>query len=111
MAGSFLAPFLYGLYSKHISRAAVACCFIWACFLEITQLFISLEMISVAGSPLLSFVFRNSLYSGVFAMVGGLVIVPIVTALTRKGIPDNTDEIFNCYHEQRTVEVMDNLGD
>ena len=111
LAGSFLAPFLYGLYTKFVSKAAVACCFIWACLLEITQLFVSLEMINVSGSALLSFVFRNSLYSGVFAMVGGLVIVPIVTALTRGGIPKNAEEIFGCYHEHRTVEVMDNLGD
>ena len=111
LAGSFLAPFLYGLYTKHVSKASVACCFIWASCLEILQLFISLGMIDVSGSALLGFVFRNSLYSGVFAMVGGLIIVPIVTALTRKGIPDSVDEIFSCYHQQRTVEVTDNLGD
>lgn len=110
LAGSFLAPFLYGLYTKHVSRPAVACCFIWASFLEIMQLFISLGMLDVSGSALLSFVFRNSLYSGVFAMVGGLVIVPIVTSLTRSAIPDNTEEIFSCYASQRTVGITDNLG-
>ena len=110
LAGSFLAPFLYGLYTKHVSRVAVACCFIWASCLEILQLFISLGMLDVSGSALLSFVFRNSLYSGVFAMVGGLVIVPIVTALTRGAIPDNTEEIFSCYKSQRTVGITDNLG-
>ena len=110
LAGSFLAPFLYGLYTKYVSRPAVACCFIWASFLEIMQLFISLGMLDVSGSALLSFVFRNSLYSGVFAMVGGLVIVPIVTSLTRSAIPDNTEEIFSCYASQRTVGITDNLG-
>ena len=111
LAGSFLAPFMYGLYTKHVSRVAVACCFIWATCLEILQLFISLGMLDVSGSALLAFVFRNSLYSGVFGMVGGLVIVPIVTALTRKAIPDNTEEIFSCYKPRRTVGIADNLGE
>ena len=44
-------------------------------------------------------------------MVGGLVIVPIVTALTRKAIPDNTEEIFSCYKPRRTVGIADNLGE
>ena len=110
LAGSFLAPFLYGLYTKHVSKVAVACCFIWATCLEILQLFISLGMLDVSGSALLGFVFRNSLYSGVFAMVGGLIIVPIVTALSARAIPKNTDEIFSCYDSKRTVGITDNLG-
>ena len=110
LAGAFLAPFLYGLYSKRVSSASVAVSFIWGIGLEIVQLLISLNVISVAGSPLLSFVFRNSLYSGVFAMVGGLVIVPLVSAFTKGSRPENVDAIFSCYDENKTVGITDNLG-
>ena len=110
LAGAFLAPFLYGLYSKKTSKAAVAVCFIWGVGLEVIQLLISLKALDVAASPLLSFVFRNSLYSGVFAMVGGLIIVPIVSALSRKTVPAGVEQMFECYNDRTTVGITDNLG-
>ena len=110
LAGAFLAPFMYGLYFKGTSRAAVAVSFIWGTGLEIIQLLISMKVISVAGNHLLSFVFRNSLYSGVFAMVGGLVIVPVVSVLTKKSCPKNVDRIFACYDVNNTVGIVENLG-
>ena len=110
LAGAFLAPFLYGLYSKKISKAAVAASFIFGVGLELVQLAVSLGWISVSGIPVLSFVFTNSLYSGVFAMVGGLVIVPIVSLLTKKTVPEGVDKMFECYNDTKTVTVTDSLG-
>ena len=110
LAGAFLAPFLYGLYSKKTSKAAVAVCFVWGVGLEVVQLLVSLKALSVAGSPLLAFVFKNSLYSGVFAMVGGLIIVPIVSALRRKSVPAGVEQMFECYNDRTTVGITDNLG-
>ena len=110
LAGSFIAPFLYGLYTKKTTRASVVASFIWGVCLEVVQLFVSLGVISVANIPLLKFVFTNSLYSGVFAMVGGLILVPIVSALTQKTLPDGVDAIFECYNDTRTVEITDSLG-
>ena len=110
LAGAFLAPFLYGLYSKKTSKAAVAVCFIWGVGLEVIQLLVSLKAVSVAASPLLAFVFKNSLYSGVFAMVGGLIIVPIISALSRKTVPAGVEQMFECYNDRTTVGITDNLG-
>ncbi|MCF0121503.1 MAG: sodium:solute symporter, partial [Oscillospiraceae bacterium] len=110
LAGAFLAPFLYGLYSRRISRAAVCVSFVWGVGLETVQLLISMGAISVSGSALLSFVFRNSLYSGVFAMVGGLIIVPIVSELTGRSRPANTDEVFACYDRTMNVDITEHLG-
>ena len=110
LAGAFLAPFLYGLYSKKISKAAVAASFIFGVGLELVQLAVSLGWISVSEIPVLSFVFTNSLYSGVFAMVGGLVIVPIVSLLTKKTVPEGVDKMFECYNDTKTVTVTDSLG-
>ncbi len=111
LAGAFLAPFLYGLYWKGVTKPAVVCSFIFGVGLEIVQLLISVNVFSVADVPVLSFVFTNSLYSGVFAMVGGLVLVPIVSLLTRKAKPDDVDEKFRCYEMTKVVEITDSLGD
>ncbi len=110
LAGAFLAPFLYGLYWKGVTKAGVAASFIFGVSMELFQLLVSLGWVPLAGVPVLSFVFQNSLYSGVFAMLGGLVIVPIVSLLTQKTKPANTEEIFKCYNQTATVDVTDSLG-
>jgi SSS family solute:Na+ symporter len=67
--------------------------------LDIVQLCISVGWLSVKGIPVLDFVFSNSLYSGVFAMVGGLVLVPIVSLLTQKTLPADVDGKFRCFNK------------
>lgn len=95
LAGAFLAPFLYGLYWKKTTKISVGVCFAYGVIVELFQLIISLGYLDVSGNAVLGFVFKNSLYSGVFAMVGGLIIVPIVSLFTQKSIKNETDEIFN----------------
>jgi SSS family solute:Na+ symporter len=110
LAGAFLAPFLYGLYWKKTTKLSAAVCFVWGVGLEVVQLLVSLKVLDVSGSAFFSFVFNNSIYSGVIAMVGGLVIVPVVSLLSRKTCPKNTEEMFSCYQANRTVGITDNLG-
>ena len=109
LAGAFLAPFLYGLYWKKTTKAAVVTSFIFGTGLEIVQLLISIGLFTPT-TPVLSFVFTNSLYSGVFAMVGGLILVPIVSLLTQKTLPKNIDEKFSCYDTKVTTKVTNSLG-
>ena len=110
LAGAFLAPFLYGLYCKKITRAAVAASFVFGTGLEIVQLCISVGWLSVRGVPVLEFVFTNSLYSGVFAMLGGLVLVPIVSLFTQKTLPDGIEEKFSCYEQTVVTKQKVSLG-
>ena len=109
LAGAFLAPFLYGLYCKKITRAAVVASFIFGTGLEIIQLCISVGWIKINGG-ILGFVFTNSLYSGVFAMLGGLILVPIVSLFTQKTLPHNVEEKFECYNATVVTNVKDSLG-
>ena len=111
LAGAFLAPFLYGLYYKKTSKAAVIACFIYGVGLEIIQLCVSLKWLDVSSNAVLNFVFTNSLYSGVFAMVGGLVLVPVISWITPKSRPKDVDKKFACYNDTKTVEITDSLGD
>ncbi|MBR2044384.1 MAG: sodium/solute symporter [Clostridia bacterium] len=110
LAGAFLAPFMYGLYWKKTTKAAVAASFIFGVGLEIIQLCVSLGWIKAAGIPVISFIFTNSLYSGVFAMVGGLILVPIVSLLTQKTLPEKVDEKFECYDHEVVTSKKQSLG-
>ncbi|MEE0946638.1 MAG: sodium:solute symporter [Acutalibacteraceae bacterium] len=110
LAGAFLAPFMYGLYCKKTTKAAVAVSFVFGVGIELIQLLIGMGIISVQGIPVISFVFTNSLYSGVFAMVGGLVLVPVVSLFTQKTLPENIDEKFSCYDESVVTNKKASLG-
>ncbi len=109
LAGAFLAPFLYGLYWKRTTKAAVAVCFVYGVGVEVIQLLVMSGVFTPTG--FLGFVFRNSLYSGVFAMVGGLVLVPLVSLITPRADRARVDSVFSCYDRPVTVEARDSLGE
>ena len=77
---------------------------------DIVQLVLMFTGTSLAAIPFIGFVFTNSLYSGVFAMVGGLILVPLVSAFTPKCDESKVNEVFTCYDSQVTVSVTDTLG-
>lgn len=103
LAGCFLAPFLYGLFWKKVTRPAV-----WASFA--TGLGITLSefvLTSVAhirfANPVLAYFFNSPINAGMLAMLVGLVVVPLVSLLTKKAVPEGVDAMFSCY--DRVVEV------
>lgn len=104
LAGSFLAPFMYGLYWKKTTRAAVWTSFGFGVGVTLIQLLKSLGIITLPGE-ILGFIFKTSLHSGVFAMVGGLVLVPIISLLTQKSKPQNVDSKFAGYDATVTVSA------
>jgi len=95
LAGSFLAPFFYGLYWKKASRASV-----WACFVSGVGITLGALLLTIAGvnksSEVLSFL-CSPINAGAIAMLLGFVIVPVVTALSKKLPSEKTDEMFSCY--------------
>ncbi len=93
LAGAFLAPFLYGLYMKKTTKAAVWVSFFWGVGIEVIQLLVMTGVISF-DSGILALIFRNSLYSGAFAMVSGLVLVPLVSLITKKPDSEAVNEMF-----------------
>ena len=88
LAGAFLAPFLYGLFSKKVTKASVWTCFIYGVGITVANIFLK---------------FMNPINCGALAMVGGLVIVPIVSLFTPKMKKDDVDQIFTCYDEKIQV--------
>ncbi len=110
LAGAFLAPFLYGLYWKKVTRPAVWASFGFGVGIMLTQLILSMCKL-IPQSGFIHFVFQNSLYTGVIAMLCGLVIVPIVSLCTQKKKPDSVDEIFSCYNKEVKVRAASSLED
>ena len=43
-------------------------------------------------------------------MVGGLILVPIVSLMTKKTLPGNVDEKFACYDVPVVTNKKDSLG-
>ncbi len=112
LAGAFLAPFMYGLYWKGITKASAVACFAWGCGVAVIQLFITLGGVDVSGwGPVLGYIFQSSINSGVVAMVGGLVIVPVVSLFTKKQDGEVVDRIFACYDETVTTTRKTSLED
>ncbi|MDO4503391.1 MAG: sodium:solute symporter [Coriobacteriia bacterium] len=92
LSGAFIGPYLWGLYSGKISRAAVWTSFIFAVCLTTGNMLIGLAGLTpalqgaVAGIPIVSWVFANGLNCGAFAMMASIVIVPLVSLFT-KAVP------------------------
>ena len=84
LAGAFLAPFMLGLYWRGVTPASVWACFAWGVGLTVVNMML--------GNSLL-----NPIDCGAVAMVGGFVIVFIVSQFTRKMNPSFVDDVFKCY--------------
>ena len=98
IAGAFLAPFLYGLYWKKTTVTACWACFIWGTGI-MTLNFIS----NTWGLFKFPAVMQSPINCGAVAMVGGLIIVPIVSLFTKKPDQKKVEDAFSCYEETVTV--------
>ena len=96
LAGAFLAPFLFGLYWKKTTKAAV-----WTSFLFSTVVMLSNILFSKYFPALL----RSPINAGAFCMLAGLILVPVVSLFTKKPAAAHVEEVFSCYDCNATKEV------
>ena len=101
LAGAFLAPFMYGLYWKGVTKAGV-----WASYITGVGITVVSLILSIAGKPIL-----NPINAGAVAIVAGLIVVPIVSVITPKMEKEKVDKIFACLDEKVTVSKKQSLGD
>ena len=102
LAGSFLAPFLYSLYWRKTTKASCIACFIWGSALMLANMFFKSSFPAVLQSPI---------NCGAFAMLGGMVIVPIVSAFTKKPSKEEVDSVFSCYDKKVLAPIKDVLSE
>lgn len=102
LAGAFLAPFLYGLYWKKATKAAV-----WTSFIFGSGLMI-LNMLFRSSFPVL---LQSPINAGAAAMLIGLVLVPTVSMFTRKPETKLIEDVFVCYDVKVYAKQKKILGD
>lgn len=102
LAGAFLAPFLYGLYWKKTTKTACYVSFFFG-----------------TGVMLLNMLFRSSfptllqspINAGAFAMLAGLIMVPVVSLFTKKPEKELVEETFACYNKKIEVPQKQSLSE
>ncbi len=102
LAGAFLAPFLYGLYWKGTTKAAC-----WTSFIFSTVVMLA-NCVARASFPA---ILQSPINAGAFCMIAGLIIVPIVSAFTRKPDADLVNNAFACYEHKVLVSQHRALGE
>ena len=106
LAGAFLAPFLYGLYWKRTSPAAV-----WASFIVGVGVMCGCMYGTFTGHTFLNPYFSSPINAGVLAMLLGLVVVPIVSVLTPVKNKEAVKGMFACYNRTVIVRASTSLRD
>lgn len=102
LAGSFLAPFLYGLYSKKATGAAAMTSFVLGTGIMTLNLF---------ARELFPATLQSPINCGAFVMLLGLIVVPLVSVFTRKPDKNEVEKMFSCYEERVSVPKREALGE
>ena len=102
LAGAFLAPFLYGLYWKRATTASVWASFVFSVVVMLTNMFVPEIFPPLLKSPI------NAV---VLCMIAGLIIVPVVSLLTKPPREEHLQQVFSCYDTKVVVSVTDAIGE
>lgn len=104
LAGAFLAPFIYGLFSKKVTKASV-----WACFISgvgitvlstvlFTQGFFPELQETLKGLPLN---LASPINWGAISMLFGLILMPIVSLFTKNKKQAEINQVFECFKKEK----------
>ncbi len=102
LAGAFLAPFLFGLYWKGTTKAAV-----WVNFVFSTVVMLANMLVRPSFPALL----QSPINAGAFCMLAGLIIVPVISLFTKKPDKDLVESAFACYNKEVMVHQSTSLSD
>ena len=100
LAGAFLAPFLYSLYWRGVTKTACTVNFLFSMIVMLANIFWRGSFPVCLQSPI---------NAGAFCMVAGMLIVPVVSFVTRKLDKTVVDGIFSCYERTVTVPVKNSI--
>ncbi len=95
LAGAFLAPYMYSLYFKWVTKAAVWASFVCGVGITVLNMFFNF--------------FSNTIVAGAVAMVAGLIVVPIVSLVTPKLNGQLVEDTFTCYDKTVVVSKKKSL--
>ena len=98
LAGAFLAPFMYGLYWKKVTKPAVWASFVSGVGITVANLFLE---------------FTSPINAGALAMIAGIIIVPVVSVITKNSQVEinRIENIFECYNVKITTKKSKQLSE
>ena len=102
LAGAFLAPFLFGLYWKRTSKLSV-----WVSFVFSTVVM----LLNIAAKDIFPAILQSPINAGVFCMLAGFVIVPVVSLVTKPPKKEYVENVFSCYDKKVVVSATDAIGE
>lgn len=104
LAGAFLGPYMIGLFSKKVTKAACWTSFVLGIGLTVTHMllfgfgfFPELKAEVAAMCPLN---LASPLNLGAGVMILSIIIVPVVSAFTKKPDRKLVDDVFECYTKE-----------
>ena len=107
MSGAFLGPFMLGLYWKRATKPAV-----WASFIFSVAANVTFMVFKLTGNvEMLPKLLQASSNVGVIAMLSGIVLVILISLLTKKPEDKVINEKFSCYEKQVTVKAKNSLSE
>ncbi len=107
MSGAFLGPFMLGLYWKRATKPAVWASFIFSVLVNVTFMTLKLS----GNIAVLPKILQSSSNVGVMAMFMGIILVVVISLLTKKPDMKAVDEKFSCYEKTVTVKAKNSLED
>ena len=100
LAGAFLAPFLYGLYWKRATKAGCVASFLFSTVVMLLNTVIRSSFPVILQSPI---------NAGAFCMLAGMIIVPVVSLMSKAPDAEKVNAIFACYDRKVTVRAKDSI--
>ena len=101
LAGAFLAPFLYSLYWKRVTKPAV-----WVNFVFSTVVMLA----NIVAKDWFPNVLQSPINAGAFCMLAGLIIVPVVSLFTKRPEQELVSHVFSCYDRKVEVTAKESIG-
>jgi len=101
LAGAFLAPFLYGLYWKGTTKAACWVNFVFG---------VGMMILNMTCKSMFPPILQSPLNAGAFSMIFSLILVPVVSLITKKPDKALVDNAFACYDKQVQAKQKEILG-
>ncbi len=109
LAGAFLAPFMYGLYLKKVSKAAVWVNFALGIGISLASFICNLGGIKFDNAVLEYF--KSPINAGMLAMLLGIIITPLITLIAPAKDTERVNSIFSCYDKKVTASSKKYIGD
>lgn len=109
LAGAFLAPFLYSLYYKKVTAASCWVSFIFGSGFMVLNLFNTLGVLKLPIFNVCNNLLASPINCGAVTMIAGLIIVPIVSLVTKKPDTRFIEDIFEVFDEKVVVTRKNSL--